>query len=232
MFIIICMKIDIGEIKYIKFPDLILDKQDTSDEYGYHWKDLKTHEKEVKCVLIAIDKYAYYYMPLYAPYKLCKEHNNPNSIGSYIVKSSYKENFELQSFLPDGYFMPFKEFIEEIPSKNWLKVYLKIIENDPSKIDSLIKFNFWLTDTIEEPIKYKHTWKTHDVYELQCFPFKNLCKKGKNIKYSHYIGYKNGKDQYEYLNCNIERLNVEYDDTENGGILPIVRIEKEKMIEI
>lgn len=226
------MKIDIGEIRYIKFPDLILDKQDVSNEYSYHWKDLKTHEKDVKCVLIAIDKYAYYYIPLYAPYELCKEHNNPNSIGSYIVQSSYEENFELQIFLPDGYFMAFKEFIEKIPAKNWLKAYIKIIEDDPSRIASLIRFNFWLTDTIKEPIKYEHTWKTHDVYQLKCVPFKNLCKKGKSIKYCNYIGYKNNKEQYEYLNCNIEKLNVEYDNIEHGGILPIVRIEKEKMIEI
>ena len=104
------MKSEIGKIENIKFPDLILDKQDMANEYSYHWKDLKIHEKEVKCVLIASDKYAQYYIPLSMPYEICKEHNTASN-SSYLVKHSYEENNELQNFLHDDYFMPFLEFI-------------------------------------------------------------------------------------------------------------------------
>lgn len=220
------MKSEIGKIKNIKFPNLILDNQDLSEDFWYHWKDLKTHEKEIKCVLIACDKYAQYYMPLNSPYELCKEHNTPSN-SSYIVQHGHVENNELQSFLPENYFMPFLDFIKKIPPKNWLTVYLKLIEDDPKQIGTLENLGFWLTDEISEPIKYEHTWKTHDNYVLKCFPFKNLCKRNNAVKYSHYIGYKNDKETYEYLDYNVERLNLEYDEVSFGHILPILRIEKE-----
>jgi hypothetical protein len=66
------------KIRKIKFPDLLLDKQDKSDEYGYHWVETKYEDRRTQtCILLREWDGKGYYLPLKAPYELCREDNYP-----------------------------------------------------------------------------------------------------------------------------------------------------------
>lgn len=157
------------EIRKIKFPDLLLNKQDKSAEYGYHWIET-THSKDHRtqvCVLLKEEGGIGYYLPLDAPYELCREDNYPRkNSGHYIIQSSEPEYNGLVKTVPDGVFMPTLEYCNSISPKEWFDAFITICTEFPEKIDHITGFSFMVSSEN----------KLYDEYYLICHPFINFIK--------------------------------------------------------
>ena len=158
-----------NKIREIKFPDLLLDKQDKSDKYGYHWVET-TYNKDRRtqvCVLLKEEGKMGHYLPLNAPYELCREDNYPRENHSnYIIQSSEPEYKGLVKTVPDGVFMPTLEYCNNVSPKEWFDVFITICTEFPEKIDHITEFSFMVSSEN----------KLYDEYYLICHPFVNFTK--------------------------------------------------------
>ena len=213
------------KIRKIKFPDLLLDKQDKSDKYGYHWVETK-YDKDRRtqaCVLLKEEGGIGYYLSLNAPYELCREDNYPRkNCGSYIIQSSEPEYKGLMKTLPDGVFMPTLEYCSNVSPKEWFDAFIAICTEFPEKIDNIATFSFMVSSEN----------KLYDGYYLICHPFINFIK-DENDKILYKNGYKSVKDTTNieidgnYVNHtgNVFFYKKEYmEDWFGGNLLPIVMI--------
>lgn len=164
-------------IREIVFPDLVLNNQDKSERYGYHWVEVKHYDSDrhvQKCVLLKEEDGYGYYLPLKPPYEICREHNYPKeALGRYVVTSDEYDYNALKKFVPDGVFMPSMDFCNYITPEEWFNAYISIVTEFPEKIYDIAEFHF-LTKS-DEPI-YKG-------YYLVCHPFVNMIKNEGNISY-------------------------------------------------
>lgn len=215
------------KIRKIKFPDLLLDKQDKSDKYGYHWAET-TYNKDRRtqvCVLLKEEGGIGYYLPLEAPYELCRKDNYPReNRGNYVIQSSEREYKGLMKTVPDGIFMPTLEYCNNnVSPKEWFDVFITICTEFPEKIDHIAMFSFMVSSENE---LYKE-------YYLMCYPFVNFIKdKNGKILYNnkHTWSVKdasNIKIDGNYVNHtgNVFFYKKEYMEEWFGGrLLPIIMI--------
>lgn len=221
-----------SEIKHIDFAPLInLDKQnlDPSILAGTHWEEKTSPDDQhnIKSVLIAEDKNLYY-LPLSEPYVIQKEWNKPDYSFSPYQNEQFEIAFELQYFLPNNSFMPYMEFIEAIPAENWVNAYIEIIKNDPSLIESLFNFSFYLTDDKYIQNKMVITHKEYDHYIYICYPFRNIVSNNGKIEFGHqnYFNLKNyTHDSVACEKNNIVCINPKY-KVIYSNVLPIIVIPK------
>lgn len=213
------------KIRKIKFPDLLLDKQDKSDKYGYHWVETK-YDKDRRtqaCVLLKEEGGIGYYLPLNAPYELCREDNYPReNTGHYVIQHSEPEYNGLVKTVPDGVFMPTLEYCNNVSPKEWFDAFIAICTEFPEKIDNIAMFSFMVSSEN----------KLYDGYYLICHPFINFIK-DENGKILYKNGYKSVKDTTNieidgnYVNHtgNVFFYKKEYmEDWFGGNLLPIVMI--------
>lgn len=214
------------KIRKIKFPGLLLDKQDKSDKYGYHWVET-TYNKDRRiqdCVLLKEENGRGYYIPLNAPYELCREDNYPReNHGNYVIQSSEPEYNGLMKIVPDGVFMPTLEYCSNVSPKEWFDAFITICTEFPEKIDYITKFSFMVSSEN----------KLYNGYYLICHPFVNFIK-GENgkILYKNKIAWmvndtSNIKIDDEYINHtgNVFFYKKEYmKDGFGGTLLPIIVI--------
>lgn len=213
------------KIREIKFPDLLLNNQDKSDKYGYHWVET-TYNKDRRtqvCVLLKEGERMGYYLPLNAPYELCREDNYPReNHRNYFIQSSEPEYKELIKTVPDGMFMPTLEYCNNVSPKEWFDVFITICTEFPEKIDHITEFSFMVSSEN----------KLYNEYYLICHPFVNFIKDG-NDK----ILYKNNYSQLvkdtsnikidgNYVNHtgNVFFYKKEYMEDFRGNLLPIIMI--------
>lgn len=211
----------------IKFPDLLLNKQDKSDKYGYHWVET-TYKKEDRrtqvCVLLKEEDGIRYYLPLNAPYQLCREDNYPREDrGNYIIRSSEPEYNALVKTVPDGVFMPTLEYCNNVSPKEWFDVFITICTEFPEKISNIAMFSFMVSSEN----------KLYNGYYLICHPFVNFIKNenGKILYKNGYSWLVKDTDSIEingnYVNHtgNVFFYKKEYmDEWFGGNLLPIIVI--------
>lgn len=156
------------KIQNIKFPDLLLDKQDKSDKDGYHWIETTFKDRRTQtCILLKEENGKGYYLPLDSPYELCKEDNFPREgHGNYVVGHSEREYKALKKFVPYNVFMPTLEFCNYISTKEWLDVFITIVTEFPEKIEDIANFSFFVGSEN----------KLYNEYYLKCYPFMNIIK--------------------------------------------------------
>lgn len=163
------------KIRKIKFPELLLYKQDKSNKYGYHWAETTNSKgrRTQVCVLLKEELYRGigYYLPLNAPYELCREDNYPReNSGHYIVQSSEPEYRGLMETLPYDVFMPTLEYCNSVSPKEWFDVFITVCTEFPEMIDNIAMFSFMVSSEN----------KLYDGYYLICYPFVNFTKDENN----------------------------------------------------
>ena len=157
------------KIREIEFPNLILDKQDRSKEYGYHWVEtngsFKRHAQV--CVLLREEGGYGYYLPLKPPYEICREDNFPRPhSGHYVIQSSEPEYKALRHLVPSGVFMPVLEYCNNITPAEWFDAYIAIVTTFPDMIRNVADFSFMVGSCDE----------LYAGYYLICHPFVNMIK--------------------------------------------------------
>lgn len=214
------------KIRKIKFPDLLLDKQDKSDKYGYHWvettynKDRRTQD----CVLLKEENGRGHYIPLNAPYELCRKDNFPREgHGNYIIQSSEPEYKGLMKTVPEGVFMPTLEYCNNVSPKEWFDAFITICTEFPEKINNIVNFSFMVSSENE----------LYNGYYLICHPFVNFIKDDNGVfsykdertwvvKDIHSI--KIGEDYKDHTG-NVYFHKKEYmEEWFGGNLLPIIMI--------
>ena len=214
------------KIRKIKFPDLLLDKQDKSDKYGYYWVET-TYNKDRRtqaCVLLKEEGGIGYYLPLKAPYELRREDNYPREgHGNYIIQYSEPEYNALKEIVPDNVFMPTLEYCNYISTKEWFNVFITIVTEFPEKINNIANFSFMVGSEN----------KLYNGYYLICHPFVNIVKDDNGVlsykdertwivKETHSI--KIGADYKDHTG-NVYFHKKEYmEDFFGGKLLPIIMI--------
>lgn len=162
-----------NKIQNIKFPDLLLDKQDKSDKYGYHWIETKYKDRRTQtCILLREENGKGYYLPLNPPYELCREDNFPREgHGNYIIQHSEPEYNALKEIVPDNVFMPTLEYCNYISTKEWFDVFITIVTEFPEKINNITDFSFMVGSGN----------KLYSGYYLICHPFVNIIKDNNGV---------------------------------------------------
>jgi len=214
------------KIRKIKFPDLILDKQDKSNRYGYHWVEISYNKdrRTQVCVLLKEEEGIGHYLPLDAPYELCREDNYPGeNLGNYFIQSSEPEYKGLVKTVPDSVFMPTLEYCNSISPKEWFNVFITICTEFPEKIDHITMFSFMVSSEN----------KLYDGHYLICYPFINFIKDENNkilYRNDHNWSVKNTTnikidDNYVNHTGNVFFYKKEYmDEWFNSNLLPIIMI--------
>lgn len=215
-----------NKIQDIKFPDLLLGKQDKSDRYGYHWVETKYKDRHTQtCVLLKEEGGKGYYLPLNSPYELCREDNFPREgFGNYIIQHSEPEYNALKEIVPYNVFMPTLEYCNHISTKEWFDAFITIVTEFPEKINNIAGFSFMVGSEN----------KLYNGYYLICHPFMNIVKDSDGVlsykdericwvvKYTHTIKI---DGDYKDHTGNVYFHKKEYmDDFFGGNLLPIIVI--------
>ena len=213
----------------LKFPDLILDKQDKSTRYpDFHWEEINQSKERrantFDCFYLTEDNNYNYYMSIEQPYTITRKYNYPSEHnGSYYITTSNESDFyAITSFLPNDIIMPTIDLVNSITPDRWLNIYCEIIKDHPEKINYLNQYSFYVF--IDNNHKKQ---KPFSEYCAVCFPFigLNFSKNGV-LQYKEKGNWVNGSYYQRLENNTGNILLFRRGDYFNGftKIQPIIKI--------